>query len=284
MSKKFYWTNLHKNKDGKEKDGQIKVKAAPQTHVWILHDGEGKGQNNAPYYFRKVTGDFEASVKLTSKMEHWLDQAGLLVREKMNVYTKVGLEFHDDPVKEGNPDYYAAAYTLTAKDGKEMYDQTTPYPGQYKNDKKYDFAKLDVDKEKKVTIWLKISRKAKEMFASYSMDGEEWKDLKPIKNKLSGAKTLSVGVFAASGTGENNPDGIKVTFEDLKIEEDPNWVEEDLSDDDLGEAVENPAGGDDNDDLGRRMQEKAEEEMMARLSALQAGLGLEQDAADDSSG
>lgn len=283
---KMYFTNLHSNKDGKDKDGEIKMKAQGQTHVWLKEDEDATPVASAPFYFRKVTGDFTATVKVKSKMEYWLDAAGLLVQEKRGVYTKVALEYHDDPQKVGNPNYFAAAY-VHPKEELEMYKNVTPYPKQFKRkDKKYDYVQLENDPQSKVAMWLKVTKKGKEMLAYYSMDGTEWVELK--KSKFTYAKTLSVGVFCASGSGESK--GLKATFENLKIEEDPNWVDKpDWEVDFLAEAQEAAADDSQNKeveyvDFARKAAEEEEAMMMAKLAALTAGLSGDSDAAEAAGG
>jgi len=268
---KFYWTNLNKTKDGKAKDGKITVKAEGATQVWLKRDDE-KGRGNAPYHFRKVKGDFTASVKLTCKMDVWLDQAGILLQEKPGIYTKCALSYHDDPSKVGNHHYFAEAYVHQAKE-LEMYDNTTPYPKQMKRpDKKYDFVQLETDPKEKGKLWLKVTRKAMQVICEYSLDGSEWHVLRT--SEFSRAHTLSVGIFAASGDGESK--GIKATFEELIVEEDPDWVD---NGDNFGFVEFVPVEAEEKEDalpmvnFLRKAEEEEEEKMMARLSALQAGLG-----------
>jgi len=244
---------LDNRKDGKLKDNQIKLKATGQTHVYVKHEDEGGAQANSPFYFRKVTGDFKATVKVTSRMNYWLDQAGLLIRaKKMGLYTKVGLEYHDDPNAEGNFNYYAAAY-VHRKNQLKLHNNPTPYPGQWKSkDLKYDYVKLEKDPKEKVDIWFKVSRLDNFIETEYSLDSKEWIPLR--QSKFTKEKTLSVGVFAASGLGES--EGVKVTFEDLSIEEDSDWEDdgdEDDTDDEEGSII--------NHDMGRKMLESAEEEL-----------------------
>jgi len=274
---KFYFTNLAKNKDGKAKDGKITLKAEDGTHVWTKVADEGKGTANAPFYFRKVTGDFEAKVKVTATCKNWLDMCGILLQEKLGAYTKVALEYHDDPAAgpdgqpKGDHKYYAACY-VHPKSLLGNYDNSTPYPGQYmRPDKKYDFVVLDKEKEEKVKIWLKVSKMGKFIDASYSMDGEDWTVLR--QSEFTKAKTLSVGVFCASGSG--GTDGCKATFEELSIEEDEDWEEGD--DEESEEEEAGPVEDDDLEGVGN-MALKAEEEMMARLAAMKAGFDGDGDA------
>ena len=52
----------------------------------MKEDEDTAGVSIAPFYFRKVTGDFTATVKVSATLEYWLDAVGLLVQEKRGVY------------------------------------------------------------------------------------------------------------------------------------------------------------------------------------------------------
>jgi regulation of enolase protein 1 (concanavalin A-like superfamily) len=236
---KFYWTSLGSNKNGKVKDNLIKLKVPEKTHVWRKADLDDKGVANAPFYFRKITGDFEATVKVKANMKEWLDQAGLLLQEKRGVYTKVSLEYHDNPHATGNLKYHVACY-VHPEDQLDMDVSKTPFPGQFKSgDKKYSHVEFDKSTN---TLWLKLNRLSGFIEASYSLDGDEWIELKA--SRFTEADTLSIGIFGASGSADG--EGFKCTFEDLVIEEDD---DDDEDEDD-----------DDNDDDEEEEEEKDEEE------------------------
>lgn len=215
---KYFWTHLNSRKDGKEKDGVVKLKVPSQTHVW-RHTEEDGSVNNSPFYFRKITGDFECTVKISAKMQTWLDQCGILLQEKRGIYTKVALEYHEPPKENGSLRHYAACYVHPEE--WQFERSLNPYPGQFhRGDPKYSYELLDKGTNK---IWLKLSRLEGYVEANYSLDGEEWKELKAAK--FSDAETLSIGLFGASPGGDQL--GFKCSFEHFEVVED-----EDLSDSD----------------------------------------------------
>ena len=220
---KFFWTHLHNRKDGKEKDGVIKLKVPSQTHVW-RHTEEDGSVNNSPFYFRKITGDFEATVKVSAKMSTWLDQCGILLQEKRGIYTKVSLEYHEPPGENGSLRHYACCYVHPEE--WQFERSLSPYPGQFhRGDPKYSYEQLEKGTNK---IWLKLSRLEGYIEANYSLDGEDWKELKAAK--FSDAETLSIGVFGASPGGDQI--GFKCSFEHFEVveDEDISDSEEDLED------------------------------------------------------
>lgn len=221
---KFFWTHLPSRKDAKVKDDSIKLKVPPQTHIW-RHTEEDGSVNNSPFYFRKVSGDFDCTVKITAKMQTWLDQCGILVQEKRGIYTKCSFEYHEPPKENGILRQYACCYVHPEE--WQFERSLNPYPGQFhRGDPKYAYEMLD--KGTKI-IWLKLSRLEGYIEASYSLDGENWKELKAAK--FTDTDSLSVGIFAASPGGSNL--GFKCTFEELEITED-----DDLSDDASSSAEE----------------------------------------------
>lgn len=209
---------MNSRKDAKEKDGVIKLKVPSQTHIW-RHTEEDGSVNNSPFYFRKITGDFECTVKVSGKMQTWLDQCGILLQEKRGIYTKVSLEYHEPPKEHGTLRHYAACYVHPEE--WQFERSLNPYPGQFhRGDPKYSYEMLDKGTNK---IWLKLSRLEGYVEANYSLDGEEWKELKAAK--FSDAETLSIGLFGASPGGDQL--GFKCSFEHFEVVED-----EDLSDSD----------------------------------------------------
>lgn len=244
---KFFWTHLASRKDGKEKDGVIKLKVPSQTHVW-RHTDEDGSVNNSPYYFRKVTGDFECTVKVTAKMQTWLDQAGILLQEKRGIYTKVSLEYHEPPSENGTLRNYACCYVHPEE--WQFERSLSPYPGQFhRGDPKYSYEQLEKGCHK---IWLKLSRLEGYIEANYSLDGEDWKELKAAK--FSDAETLSIGIFGASPGGDQI--GFKSSFEHFEVVED-----EDISDSEFDEDEdEEPVSGDEEEYYDEEEEEVEEEE------------------------
>lgn len=226
---KYFWTSLPSRKDGKEKDGVIKLKVPSQTHIWRHTEDDGS-TNNSPYYFRKVTGDFEATVKITAKMQTWLDQCGILLQEKRGIYTKVSLEYHEPPADSGNLRHYAACYVHPEE--WQFERSLNPYPGQFhRGDPKYSYELLEKGTK---TVWLKLSRLEGYIEANYSLDGEEWQELKAAK--FSDAETLSIGLFGASPGGDQL--GFKCSFDGFEVVEDEDLSDSEEEEEDMSEPAE----------------------------------------------
>ncbi|CAB9499230.1 Protein of unknown function (DUF1349) [Seminavis robusta] len=254
---KFFWTHLSSRKDGKEKDGVIKLKVPSQTHVW-RHTEEDGSVNNSPFYFRKIAGDFEATVKVTAKMQTWLDQCGLLLQEKRGIYTKVALEYHEPPDGgESGLRHFACCYVHPEE--WQFERSLSPYPGQFhRGDPKYSHAMLEGNVNK---VWLKLSRLEGYIEANYSLDGEDWQELKAAK--FSDAETLSIGVFGASPGGDKL--GFKCSFENFSVVEDEDISESEEEEPDEEscpeeEVPEEEGEFEDYEEDGQAGGEEAEEE------------------------
>lgn len=245
---KFFWTHLASRKDGKEKDGVIKLKVPSQTHVW-RHTDEDGSVNNSPFYFRKIAGDFECTVKVTAKMQTWLDQCGILLQEKRGIYTKVSLEYHEPPAESGSLRHYACCYVHPEE--WQFERSLSPYPGQFhRGDPKYSYEQLEKGTSK---IFLKLSRLEGYIEANYSLDGEDWKELKAAK--FSDAENLSIGIFGASPGGDQL--GFKCSFENFEVVEDEDLSDSDEDDEDYdGEEYEE---GEEEYEEGEEGEEEYEE-------------------------
>jgi len=234
---KFFWTNLGKPKDGKVSDGKIEIKTSGQTHVF-RRKLEERIAANAPFYFRKVKGDFECTVKVLvpkTKMKTWLDQCGILVQEKRGIYAKVALEYQKPPShQEDDLKYYVAAYVHDADTMKHESEGKTPYPGQYSaGDKNYNYELLEGGQQLEDALWLRLSRLSGWVEAEYSFNGEDWKQLKAAR--FSEAEQFSVGLFSSSPGADNI--GFKAVFTDFLIDQEYVDYEVDADEDD-SEAYE----------------------------------------------
>jgi len=264
---KYFWTHLNSRKDGKEKDGVIKLKVPSQTHIW-RHTEEDGSVNNSPFYFRKITGDFECTVKISAKMQTWLDQCGILLQEKRGIYTKVSLEYHEPPTESGVLRHYACCYVHPEE--WQFERSLNPYPGQFhRGDPKYSYEQLEKGTNK---LWLKLSRLEGYIEANYSLDGEDWKELKAAK--FSDAETLSIGLFGASPGGDQL--GFKCSFENFEVVED-----EDLSDSETEEEPDEVSEGEVSEGEVSGGEEELEEEVEEEVSGGEEEYEDEEEELDD---
>ncbi|CAB9505921.1 Protein of unknown function (DUF1349) [Seminavis robusta] len=249
---KFFWSHLPSHKHVKEKPGVIKLKVPPKTHVWENTEEDGSSINNSPFYFRKVRGDFEATVKVSAKMDTWLDQCGILLEEARGIYSKVSLEYHEPPGDDDDDDGALRHYACCFVHPEEFQSErsTTPYPGQFHlGDPRYSHKLVDtvsggISSHK--ILWLKLARLEGYIEANYSLDGKEWHKLKAAR--FSEAETLRIGIFGASpGGGE----GFKCSFTNWEVVEDDDFSDaddmEEVDPKDSAAPSEGPQGDSDGD-------------------------------------
>ncbi|HEY9797594.1 MAG TPA: DUF1349 domain-containing protein [Leptolyngbyaceae cyanobacterium] len=78
-----------------EDNNVIHVIAGAKTDFWRqTHYGFIRDDGN--FYYREVSGNFTAEVKITGHYRSLYDQAGLMVRENENTWLKCGIEFVEE--------------------------------------------------------------------------------------------------------------------------------------------------------------------------------------------
>jgi regulation of enolase protein 1 (concanavalin A-like superfamily) len=75
-----------------EDNGVIHITAGAKTDFW-RQTHYGFIRDNGNFYYRQVSGDFTAEVKITGCYQSLYDQAGLMIRESENIWLKCGIEF-----------------------------------------------------------------------------------------------------------------------------------------------------------------------------------------------
>lgn len=164
-----------------EDEHSITVKAGGKTDFWRF-TRHTYITDNGNFYYRSVTGDFTATVKVSGAYADQYDQAGLMVRESALVWMKCGIEYVDGTMN--------ASAVLT----REFSDWSIlPLAGR------------------PADIWFRVERIAEAIEVSYALDGENFTMIR--QGYLSTAPTLQVGVMAAAPLG----DGFEVTFSDFSV-------------------------------------------------------------------
>ncbi|MBW8684179.1 DUF1349 domain-containing protein [Chitinophaga sp. B61] len=86
------WNNEPLHWSGDQKKMTCTVE--PDTDYWrITHYGFIR--DNGPFYYQELTGNFEASVKITGEYKELYHQAGLMIRIDEKNWIKTGIEYVD---------------------------------------------------------------------------------------------------------------------------------------------------------------------------------------------
>lgn len=162
-------------------DGRVSFTVPSDTDYWRI-TSHGFIKDDGPFYYRKIEGDFEATVKFSGNYTTLYDQAGLMVRESKTVWMKCGVEFTDG---------IQQASTVITRDFSDW--SILPIPSNPE------------------AIWFKAKRTKECIETFYSLDGETFTQIR--QGYLTTKKKLEVGIVAAAPRG----DGFDVVFDDLLI-------------------------------------------------------------------
>lgn len=164
-----------------EADDAITMTVEGDTDFWrhTLHDFVA---DDGHLYFREVSGDFTATVRVAGAYETQYDQAGLMVREDDRTWLKCGVELLDGVQQVG------AVVTREHSDWSMLPLVDGP-----------------------AAVWLRVERIDSTVEVSFSLDGETFTLLRQAY--LSDADSLQAGPMAAAPQGE----GFEVRFEEFSI-------------------------------------------------------------------
>lgn len=163
-------------------DGDVLiVTAGAKTDFWRKTHDSGV-RDSGHFYFRPVTGDFVAQVKVSGQYAALYDQAGLMVRLDETTWLKCGIEYV-------NGVQYAS--TVVTRDWSDWSIRPLDNPP---------------------AIWLKLERHGATMQVYVSTDGVAFEMIRQAY--LSEQATQLVGPMLAAPTG----DGFAVRFDGLSIE------------------------------------------------------------------
>lgn len=161
---------------------KITITAGPKTDFWrrTRHDFVA---DNGNFYYREVSGNFTAEVKLSGQYESLYDQAGLMVRLNATTWMKCGIEYVE------STRCASVVVTRDYSDWSLVPFGANPEP-----------------------LWLRVTRIGSAIEVHYSLDGNDYTMLRQAY--LTDVQTLQVGLMAASPQG----DGFSATFEGFKVE------------------------------------------------------------------
>jgi len=184
------WLNAPKRSKWDITDGRLKLSVPAQTDLW-RGTKFGFTKEDAPYYFKKITGDFQVTCHIKGKFDNLYDQGGILIRADKRVYLKCGIEYFKDQC------YASTCVTKENSDWSLM-----PLP----------------DKAKQA--WFVIKRIGDCVQVYSSQDGVIYNQVRLAV--LTDQPILKVGLFGACPQGM----GFKIYFEHFSIEEEPGEGEE----------------------------------------------------------
>lgn len=205
------WINAPKRSKWEITDGRLKLSVPAQTDLW-RGTKFGFTKEDAPYYFKKITGDFQVTCHIKGKFDNLYDQGGILIRADKTVYLKCGIEFFKDQC------YASTCVTKENSDWSLM-----PLP------------------EKAKQAWFVIKRIGDCVQVYSSQDGVIYNQVRLAV--LTDQPILKVGLFGACPQGT----GFKIYFEHFSIEEESGEGEEEWGseEEEEGEYYDDDEEGDD---------------------------------------
>jgi regulation of enolase protein 1 (concanavalin A-like superfamily) len=160
----------------------IDITTAPKTDFW-RKTHYGFIRDNGHFYYRRVSGNFMAELKVSGKYRDLYDQAGLMVRLDELHWMKCGIEF------VGGVQQASAVVTRDYSDW-----SVVPLP------------------QNPPAIWLRVERQGDALEVQYSVDGRSYSLLRLAYLTLE--DTLQGGLMCCSPEGN----GFDATFEGFKIQ------------------------------------------------------------------
>ena len=164
-----------------EEENKITVEVPGKTDAWrvTVHNFI---KDDAPFYYKTVQGDFEATVRITGEYATLYDQAGLMVRQDEKTWMKCGIEYYKQK------QHASTVITRDFSDWSILPLHSNP-----------------------ITVWFRAKRIGSAIETFYSTDGVDFEQIR--QGYLSDAKTLQVGVMCAAPQG----DGFNVVLEDFEV-------------------------------------------------------------------
>ncbi|GKY94991.1 hypothetical protein MPSEU_000463700 [Mayamaea pseudoterrestris] len=165
-----------------EKDTSIVFKVPEKTDYWRKTRGNFI-LDNAPFYWHKVTGDFEVYTKISAEFKSNYDKAGIMVRLDEEQWILSGLEHYQDRCHHS---------TSVTKDFTDWTLSLLPGGAEQEG------------------VWICVRRYKNLVTCSYSVDGKEW--IKTRECIFTERPVLNVGIAAACPMGKE----FKCTFDQYR--------------------------------------------------------------------
>jgi len=227
-----------KHKD--DGNGNVQMSIPSKTDLWRRDVKNGYVKENAPYYFRKVKGDFQVSVKVNGNFSSLFDQAGILIRQNRETYLKCGVEIFTK-----NRQLLCHASTTVTKKFSDW--STVPLAG-----------------DKTSSYWFVVRRIGNCVESYSSSDGVKYNQIRLAL--LFDQEKISVGMYGASPQGS----GLKVKFEHFNIQQEEEEAEEaeaDVFSIDHSSGSEGDVDVYDDDDLSRDSENSDSDDSYSSLDS-----------------
>ena len=160
----------------------IRFTSDPNTDFWRLTLC-GEIHDNGHFYYRRVTGDFTAEVRLNGDYHELYDQSGLMVRLDETCWMKCGIE------------YVEGVWNVSAVVTREWSDWSM------------------IALHERDPVFIRVRRQGSAFEAYYSINGTDYVLYRHAF--LTDASPLHVGLMIASPTGK----GFTAQFEDFQLRE-----------------------------------------------------------------
>lgn len=182
--KKFTWINQPDHFDLEETG--LSIEPATNTDFW-QRTYYGFQNDNAPGFLMERKGDFTFSVKTSFKGIHQYDQCGILLYQDSENWVKVSVEYENAEISRLGSVVTNLGYS--------------------------DWATTDIPSTTN-EMWYRFSRRGQDFFAEYSVNGEDFKQMRIIHMHKS-IEVAHVGVYACCPI----KGGYKANFSNFKMEE-----------------------------------------------------------------
>lgn len=161
--------------------GRITIRAKPQTDFWrVTHDGGVRDSGH--FYYRTVSGNFSATVRLSAGYRDLYDQAGIMLRVDEARWVKCGVEFTNGQQN---------ASVVVTRDFSDW--SILPLAGS------------------PPAFWLRVVRDGATVEVHYSLDGATYTLIRQAY--FTDRPTIDVGLMVCSPIGG----GLTAVFEDFAI-------------------------------------------------------------------
>jgi len=175
-----HWMN--EPRQWKKEGGSLVCAADAKTDFW-RKTFYGYITDNGHFYYRRVTGDFTTTVKVSGKYHDLYDQAGLMVRLDEKNWMKCGVEFVDGKQNMS---------VVITRDFSDWSTFRLP--------------------EGVGPLWVRVVRKSEALDIFYSLDGKDFVETR--MGYLVPAESVEVGPAFAAPEGK----GFEVRFDDWAVE------------------------------------------------------------------
>lgn len=174
--------------------GTLRMQVTPHSDYWRISH-YGFTVDDAPFYYARYGGEFEAKVKVSGDYRARFDQAGLMIRIDHENYIKAGIEFVD-----GKFNLSTVVTHRTSDWSVISLDRPVPF------------------------VWIKAVRRLDAVEIFYSFDDETYVLMRNAW--LEDNRPVEVGLMAACPDGE----GFEARFEQFRVKHLPDrrrleWLE-----------------------------------------------------------